>query len=393
MTTKGITMSEIKMPDQNPFTAPTPVADNPFVGASPASSSPFTAAPASIPPVTKMDFSRHQNKAKNHTIRLGCLYVFGLGVLTIVPTITALLITQGADMGALAILCLVGVPILVLGGSLLKSAQLSSGGGRAVAEYLGGRQITANTTDPAERLLYNVAEETARAAGAPMPALYIEDNERCINAFAAGFSPDDAAISFTRGSVELFTRDEMQGVMAHEFAHIVNGDMRISTRLMGITYGLGLLLYFGDGLLYAARYAPPNTQDGNRGGGARATLGLVFVLVGFIGIVFSRIMQATISRQREFLADASAVQFTGNPAGIAGALKKIGCSKVGSGMDNRHAAEASHLFFGDVGIFSFFGILSTHPNLITRIKRLDPSFDGKFPEQVNPVRTLVSQDS
>jgi len=334
-----------------------------------------------------MDFSQHQNKAKGKTFQLGCLYVVGLFVLTIVTCIAAVIITGGgADGGMLLLLCLVGVPVLVIGGSLFKSAQLSSGGGRAVAESLGGRLVNPSSADPAERLVYEVAEETARVAGVQVPALYILPNEPGINAFAAGLSLKDAAIGFTRGSVELFTRDELKGVMAHEFAHVLNGDMRISTRLMGITFGLGLLAFVGSNLMFLAGRAP--SQNQSRGGAAYWAIGLALWIIGWIGIVFSSLMQLAVSRQREFLADASAVQLARNPRGIADALKKIGSPKVGSGVGNKHAAEASHLFFGDVGFFSLGGLLSTHPDLATRIKRIEPNFDGRFPEQLNPVRTL-----
>ena len=334
----------------------------------------------------RMDFFQHQDKAKKRTFLLVCLYILGLLGLTSVVAI-AVFVAMGDSDPVLPLLCASGVCVLVIGGTLFKSAQLSAGGGRAVAESLGGRQVSNAATDPAERRLYNVVEEMALAAGVPVPTLYIMDNERSINAFAAGFSPNTAVIGVNRGTVELLTRDELQGVIAHEFSHILNGDMRRNLRLIGILFGLQLLAIIGYYALQIVRYVPSSRNKG--GGGIVFVLlvvGIAFIIVGYIGVFFSSLIKAAISRQREYLADASAVQFTRNPDGIAGALKKIGCRSVGSGVTNPHAAEASHLFFGNVcRLFSLGGLLATHPDLTTRIKRIEPRFDGRFPQRLESV--------
>jgi uncharacterized tellurite resistance protein B-like protein len=216
------------------------------------------------------------------------------------------------------------------------------------------------------------------------------DNEQSINAFAAGFSPNAAVIGVNRGTVDLLTRDELQGVIAHEFSHILNGDMRMNLRLIGLLFGLQLLALIG---YYALRTAPylsgGSRNDKGAGAGLAAVLlfgGIGLMIVGYIGSFFSAIIQAAVSRQREFLADASAVQFTRNPGGIAGALKKIGCPNVGSRISNPRAAETSHLFFGNAcGLFSLGNLLATHPDLTTRIRRIDPQFNGQFPQFIQPV--------
>jgi len=332
-----------------------------------------------------MDFFQHQAKAKSRTLLLVILYCLGLMGLTVVMGVVTFIVFASAETEpdpAIMFLCIGGVLAVLIGGSLFKTAELSSGGGRGVAESLGGRQVRSSTTDPAERQLYNVVEEMALASGLPMPTLYIMDRERSINAFAAGFSPNAAVIGVNRGTVDLLTRDELQGVIAHEFAHILNGDMRMNMRLIGILFGLQLLAIIGYYAIYALRYLASRRVDQVTAAIMLALLsgGVTLMIVGYIGVFFSAIIKAAISRQREYLADASAVQFTRNPDGIAGALKKIGCLAVGSNISSPHAAETSHLFFGDVcGLFSLGGLLATHPDLTTRIRRIDPRFDGRFP--------------
>jgi len=329
-----------------------------------------------------MDFFQHQAKAKSRTFLLIFLYTLGLIGLTAIVAVIVLAATGGTEP-ELLLLCAGGVLVLVIGGTLFKTAQLSQGGGRAIAESLGGRQVCASTTDPAERQLYNVVEEMALASGVSMPTLYIMDDERSINTFAAGFSPNAAVIGVNRGTVDLLTRDELQGVIAHEFAHILNGDMRMNLRLIGILFGLQLLAIIGYYAIVAVRYIGAGRGDARSKAAAVAALlavGVSLMVIGYIGVFFSAIIRAAISRQREYLADASAVQFTRNPDGIAGALKKIGARGIGSNVSSVHAAESSHLFFGDVcGLFSLGGLLATHPDLAKRIRRIEPRFDGRFP--------------
>ena len=207
--------------------------------------------------------------------------------------------------------------------------------------------------DPDERKLLNVVEEMALAAGLPVPQVYVMDNESGINAFAAGHTASDATVTVTRGCMKILTRDELQGVIGHEFSHILNGDMRLNLRLMGIIFGILCLAVIGRMLLYTR-------SRGSRERNPLPALGLILILFGWIGVFFGRLIQAAVSRQREFLADASAVQFTRNPAGLAGALKKIGgLGTMGSRLSAAHAAEVSHMFFGNGMAEPLFGLLAS----------------------------------
>ena len=172
--------------------------------------------------------------------------------------------------------------------------------------------------------------------------------------------------------MKLLTRDELQGVIGHEFSHILNGDMRLNLRLMGIIFGILCLAVIGRVLLYTRSRS---SKDKN----PLPLLGLALIVIGWVGVFFGRLIQAAVSRQREFLADASSVQFTRNPAGLAGALKKIGGLSYGSKLEAAHAEEASHMFFGNGMGESFFHLMDTHPPLAERIRAIDPSFDGTLP--------------
>ncbi len=262
-----------------------------------------------------------------------------------------------------------GTLAVIACGSLFKISQLSSGG-RAVAESLGGRLVGPNTRDADERKLMNVVEEMAIASGVPVPKVYVMDQEQGINAFAAGHTINDAAIGVTRGCITTLNRDELQGVIAHEFSHILNGDMRLNLRLMGIIFGILCLAVMGRILLHS--------RGGGRDKNFLPLLGIVLVILGWLGVFFGQLIQAAVSRQREFLADAAAVQFTRNPDGIAGALKKIGSAQYGSQVQSEHAAEASHMFFGSALRGALFNAFATHPPLPERIRAIDPHWDGKF---------------
>jgi Zn-dependent protease with chaperone function len=274
----------------------------------------------------------------------------------------------------LILVVVVAIVLIVGGGSLYKVAQLS-GGGRVVAEQLGGRLLHSDTTDPRERVLLNVVEEMSIASGTPTPPVYVLDDEAGINAFAAGFAPADAVIGVTRGTLEQLSRPELQGVIAHEFSHILHGDMRLNIRLIGVLHGiliLGLLGYF---LLRSSMFSGASRGRSSRDQSAMAllALGLGLMVLGFLGSFFGNWIKASVSRQREFLADASAVQFTRDPEGISGALKRIGGFAEGSQVESPNAPEASHMFFGQALRRSLF---STHPALEERISRLDPSFSA-----------------
>lgn len=278
-----------------------------------------------------------------------------------------------------------GGTLAVVGlGCWLKIRELAAGGG-AVATLLGGRPLGLTPADAEERKFRNVVEEISIASGVPVPELYVLESEQSINAFAAGWAPGDAAIGVTRGALQLLSRDELQGVIAHEFSHILNGDMRLNIRLMGVVHGLLCLALVGRELLHVAgRMMRGGGYRGrNRKGGNPAAfvgfVGLILLVVGSLGVFFGRLIKSAVSRQREYLADAAAVQFTRHPGGLAGALKKIGGFSSGSRLLAPNAEEASHLFFGDGLAPAWFGWMSTHPPLRERIQRLDPNFDGAFP--------------
>ncbi|MEE2674950.1 MAG: M48 family metallopeptidase [Myxococcota bacterium] len=267
--------------------------------------------------------------------------------------------------------------LVVGGGTLYKLAQLRAGGS-FVAESLGGRLVHANSSDPVERKLLNVVEEMAIASGTATPPVYLLEEESGINAFAAGFTIDDAVIGVTRGAVEQLPRDELQGVIAHEFSHILNGDMRLNLRLMGVLHGILLLGIIGYFLLRSSMFAGGGRRSGrDNSGTALVVVGGGLMLIGFVGTLFGNLIKASVSRQREFLADASSVQFTRNPGGIAGALKRIGGAAEGSEVQNPAAPEASHMFFGRA-TSGFNALFSTHPPLAERIERLDPSWSGSL---------------
>ena len=263
-------------------------------------------------------------------------------------------------------------------GSLYKTWELRQGG-RVVAEMLGGRLIHPSTTELAERRLLNVVEEMALASGVPVPPVYLLEDEQSINAFAAGFAPSDAVIGVNRGTLKYLNRDELQGVISHEFSHLLNGDMRLNIRLIGLLHGILLVALIG---YYLLRFggASGRSSRGQKGGGGHVLLiALGAMVIGSVGLFFGKLIKASVSRQREYLADASAVQFTRNPDGIAGALKKIGGLAAGSKIEAPAAETASHMFFGSAFKQLWFQPFATHPPLSARVKRIDPHFDGKFP--------------
>ena len=267
----------------------------------------------------------------------------------------------------------VGGTILV--GSWYKLSELSAGG-KVVARSLGGRAVEPTTTDLPERRLLNVVEEMAIASGVPVPEVWIMDEEGGINAFAAGTDPSNAVIGVTRGTLDRLTRSELQGVVAHEFSHILNGDMKLNMRLMGWIFGLVMLSMLGRMMLESLRFLR-GSRDGKGGGIVIAIVlaGLAVWLVGSIGVLFARMLQSAISRQREYLADASAVQFTRDPEGIAGALKKIGGFALHGAISTPKAMEARHMFFAGSGLST---LLATHPPLAKRILALDPNWKGEM---------------
>ncbi len=339
-----------------------------------------------------MDFFAHQENARRHTRRMVVLFV--LAVTAIVIAIDAAvvvgfgLVQQRTDGStALPVGTLVGVSLAVIAvialASLFRMASLRDGGG-AVARGLGATLVPPDTADPALRRLRNVIEEIAIASGVPVPEIYVLEHEPGINAFAAGFSPADAAVCVTQGCLERLNRDELQGVIAHEFSHVLNGDMRINIRLMGLVFGILVLSVIGRQILNAGYWggigigSSRGRRDNN--GGALVFVGIALLVVGGIGVFFGRLIKASVSRSREVLADASAVQYTRQTSGIAGALKKIGALEAGSALTETHGEEVSHMLFGEAGGYS--ALFATHPPLLDRIRTLEPGFDPRELERL-----------
>lgn len=264
--------------------------------------------------------------------------------------------------------------LVIFAGSLFKFFQIKSGG-KTVAEALGGRLLSGETKILAERKVLNVVEEMAIAAGTPVPPVYVIDDDS-VNAFAAGHSSRDAVIGITRGAIELLNREELQGVIAHEFSHVFHGDMKLNMRLVAILHGILLLGLIGQFLVRNGFYSRSRSSKDNSKF-AIIAFGLGLMVIGYAGTFFGNLIKAAVSRQREFLADASSVQFTRNPGGISNALKKLGGHAGSSQLSSPHAAEFSHLYFAD-GINHFLSLMATHPKLEERIKRIEPYWNGEF---------------
>lgn len=320
-----------------------------------------------------MDFFKYQHQARRATTRLVLLFV--LAVLAIVLAVNlAAYPVLGGSLRAQGLLSL--ATALVIGIASWCRVRALRGGGALIAAQMGGSLVPADTRDPLLRRYRNVAEEMAIAAGIPVPMLFVLDNEPGINAFAAGYSPSDAAVAVTRGALQRLNRDELQGVIAHEFSHVLNGDMRLNIHLMGVLFGILMLGVIGRKLLGVAG----NSGLARRRGGigpvvAVLCMGLAAIIIGAVGVFFARLIKAAVSRQREVLADASAVQFTRNNAGLAGALKKIAGLPEGSRLQDRAGAEeVSHMLFGEG--FAYRRWFATHPPMLERIGRLEPGFNA-----------------
>ncbi len=329
-----------------------------------------------------MNFFEYQDKARRSSrwlvvifilavvaivtvIDLALLAVFGFSNAELQPDVSwlqAMTASENASLlagGSIATLSVIGLA------SLFKTMALRAGGG-AVARELGGTLVDADTRDLRRRRLRNVVEEIALASGVPVPEIYVLEEESGINAFAAGYTPADAAVAVTRGALEQLKRDELQGVIAHEFSHILNGDMRINIRLMGALFGILVLALIGRRVLLHSRFSTGRSKDG----APLILIALAVTAVGYIGLFFGRWIKAALSRQREYLADASAVQFTRDPQGIGGALKKIAVYSDGSYL-RAESEEVSHMLFGDGSKMMLF---ATHPPIVERIRRIEPDF-------------------
>ncbi len=346
-----------------------------------------------------MNFFEHQQRARQRTSLLVLLFI--LAVLAIVVTVNAAVLAAlmffshdpysgfpsfgewyATHPRAVLWTSLITVGF-VTGASLYKMATLASGGA-AVARALGGALIETGTRDPLRRQLLNVVEEMAIASGVPAPDIYVLEAEPGINAFAAGFTTSDAAIAVTRGTLESLNREELQGVIAHEFSHVLNGDMRLNMRLLGATFGILVIGLTGRMILNGLARA--NVRGGS-GDSAKAVpialaAGVALTVIGYLGVLFTRLIKAAVSRHREFLADASAVQFTRNPHGIAGALKKIAAWPLRAAITRAEGEEIGHMLIA--AHYDLFGALfATHPPILKRIRTLEPGFD---PEDLKHIR-------
>ncbi|MGH8042298.1 MAG: M48 family metallopeptidase, partial [Rudaea sp.] len=317
-----------------------------------------------------MNFFAQQERARVHTRRM--LVLFVLAVVCIVAALDLVLLLafgssgHGRHAGMGTVLFWNSVLVIgVIGGCSMYKITALRGGGGTVARQLGATLVEPDTTDFAHKRLRNVVEEIAIASGVPVPEVYVLEGEPAINAFAAGYTPADAAVTVTQGCLDKLNRDELQGVIAHEFSHVLNGDMRLNIRLMGVLFGILVIGIVG-------RKIAANSGR-SRDSGYAVLIGIAILAIGYIGVFFGRLIKAGISRQREYLADASAVQFTRQTRGISGALKKIGGLADGSKLASGETEEVAHMLFGDgVGYSALF---ATHPPLNLRIKAIDPQFD------------------
>jgi Zn-dependent protease with chaperone function len=332
-----------------------------------------------------MDFFESQDTAKRNTGKLVLLFAVAVIALVLVTNFLVMFIFGflGSEMTSMAAIStisfdwntflLVGFAVIsvILLGSLYKIASLSGGGAR-IAEMMNGKLLVSGSGDLYERRILNVVDEMAIASGTPVPPVYLME-ENGINAFAAGYSPSDAVIGVTRGAIETLSRDQLQGVIAHEFSHILHGDMRINIRLIGVLHGIMILGIIGYHLLRGGAFSRRSKNSGGI-----VFFGLALVVVGFVGTFFGNLIKAAVSRQREYLADASAVQFTRNPEGIGGALMRIATHDSRSYMANPNSAEISHTLFEEGSVSALSGLYATHPPLDDRIRAILPRWGGDY---------------
>ena len=337
-----------------------------------------------------MDFFERQHQAKKKTGYL--VFLFGVAVLLIsllnfliiaavIPFVDEERNFSTLQDPMLAMSVMLGTFVVISLAGLYRKSQLSDGGS-SIASMMGGRLVNMASTDPDEQKLMNVVEEMAIASSVPMPEVFVMSEEKAINAFAAGYTVDDAVIGVTDGCMRRLSRDELQGVIAHEFSHILNQDMRLNLRLVAVVFGLFVLSQLGRLMMRIGFNSSGNRSSRSRDEGSGMAVigiaGLGIMVTGGLGILMGNLIKSAVSRQREYLADSSAVQYTRNPGGLAGALKKIGAMATGSRLLTPHAEEASHMFFGNGMRESWFSFAATHPPLLNRILLLEPSFDGDF---------------
>ncbi len=344
-----------------------------------------------------VDFFEDQDKARRITGSLIFYFILGLlgitGILCLaIAGLTYLVMAFIPGSWDAWVIRYPGLFLAVLAGCILlfillcsrwRMVQLRKGGGPAIAEMLGGSLVQSGTESALERRLLDVVDEMAIASGIAVPLVYILQHESGINAFAAGLEPHYAVLGVTRGSLENLDRDELQGLVGHEFSHILNGDMRLNFKLIGWMHGITLIGHTGKWIFYVA--ADKERVSSSHGEDSSVfvpglIVGAILMTIGYLGTFFGDVIKASVCRQREYLADASAVEFTRNPSGLAGALKKIGGSAYGAELQTPNAMLASHMFFGQGIIPLFRQLLATHPPLADRILRIDPDWTGNFEE-------------
>lgn len=328
-----------------------------------------------------MDFFERQDKSRKKTVLLVCLFAAAVAVIISAVYFAIMCIlfcssNYGMSLSGrepfvwwnqkIFLYTSIAALLVIITGSVTKISALSRGGSY-IAQMMGGRLIDFSNPSPEEKRFINVVEEMSIASGVSVPLIYVLDKEQGINAFAAGYTPNSAVIAATSGCLKLLSRDELQGVVAHEYSHILNGDMRLNIRLMGFLGGIHTISTVGYFVLRGS-------SRGRKGSFAGMLFGIMLLTIGSIGLFCTRIIQCAVSRQREFLADASSVQFTRNPAGLSGALQKIGGYVKSSKIKSPEAKETCHMFFSSA-LSSFF---ATHPPLKERIRLIDPNFRGRF---------------
>lgn len=333
-----------------------------------------------------MDFFERQHAARSTSLRLVLLFTLAVASIVAINDLVVWILFRDQPAGTLIgwVTAVTILTLLIIAcGTASKMIALRAGG-PAVAQSVGAVAVDPSATDPRLRRFVNVVEEMSIASGVPMPRLFVLEQEPGINAFAAGYSPSDAAVTVTSGALDRLSRDELQGVIGHEFSHVLNGDMRLNVRLIGLLNGILLLGLIG---LRFLQFGGGRSRD-SKGGNPLLVIALAMVVLGFVGQFFAGLIKAAVSRQREWLADASSVQFTRQPSGLVGALKKIAGLPTGSTLSDAHGAkQISHMLFGEGGK-GFSALYATHPPLDQRITALDPSFD---PDEVERLREQYAQ--
>ena len=335
-----------------------------------------------------MNFFESQDVARRNTRFLMFLFFLAVLSLVLLTNLLVLVMINYGDTGAvmreqlnyswqlfgavsLGVVTLIGVASLI-------RLQTLKRGGSVIAEMMDGILLVDAGDDYNKQKLLNCVAEMAIASSIPVPPVYLIQDP-AINAFAAGYSSGDAVIGITTGAIENLNREQLQGVIAHEFSHILNGDMRLNIRLIGVLHGILVLALAGRMILYSG-----NRRSRNKDGGGLLALGIGLLVIGYIGRFFGNLIKAAVSRQREYLADASAVQFTRNADGIADALKRIGGYETGSIVANPESEELSHAFFSQGVNFMLGNLFATHPDLEDRIQRIEPRWSGKFLAETVP---------